>query len=169
MKLTRRSLMRATAAAIAAPAFGALGSLPAVGPAAAQSTSQDKKWKHGLSLFGDLKYGPDFKHFEYVNPNAPKGGTVRLAAAGSFDNFNPVVAGVKGQLEAGVGLVYETLLSPALDEVSTAYGLLAEAVRYPADYASVTYRLREGARWQDGKSVIPEDVVFSFDALKALT
>ena len=147
--------------------FNVLGVVLALICGMPRASAEEAQWRHGVSLMGEPKYPKEFKHFDYVNPNAPKGGTVRLAAAGSFDNFNPVVAGVKGQLEAGVGLVYETLLSPALDEVSTAYGLLAEAVRYPADYASVTYRLREGARWQDGKPVMPEDVVFSFDALKA--
>ena len=148
-------------------AFSVLGVVLALICGMPRASAEEAQWRHGVSLMGEPKYPKEFKHFDYVNPNAPKGGTVRLAAAGSFDNFNPVVAGVKGQLEAGVGLVYETLLSPALDEVSTAYGLLAEAVRYPADYASVTYWLREGARWQDGKPVTPEDVVFSFDALKA--
>ena len=148
-------------------AFSVLGVVLALICGMPRASAEEAQWRHGVSLMGEPKYPKEFKHFDYVNPNAPKGGTVRLAAAGSFDNFNPVVAGVKGQLEAGVGLVYETLLSPALDEVSTAYGLLAEAVRYPADYASVTYWLREGARWQDGKPVMPEDVVFSFDALKA--
>ena len=90
-----------------------------------------------------------------------------MARQGTFDNFNLVVAGVKGQIEGGVALVYETLTEPALDEVSTAYGLLAEAVRHPADFSSVTYRLRAEARWQDGKPVTPEDVIFSFDAFKA--
>ena len=83
-----------------------------------------------------------FKHFDYVNPNAPKGGTVRLGAFGTFDNFNIVVAGVKGTLAAGIDRIYDTLMASALDEVSTEYGLLAEAVSYPADFSSVTYRLR---------------------------
>src|SRR5438105_2455423 len=84
MKLTRRSVLRATAATLAAPALSALG----VNAAAAQ----DKKWKHGLSLFGDLKYPEGFKNFDYVNPNAPQGGTVRQVAFGTFDNFNTVVS-----------------------------------------------------------------------------
>ena len=92
---------------------------------------------------------------------------MRLAANGTFDNFNLVVSGVKGQLAAGIGLVYETLLSNSLDEVSTAYGLLAEGLTFPADFASVTYRLRANAKWHDGQPVTPEDVIFSFSALKA--
>ena len=79
------------------------------------------------SLFGDLKYPAGFKQFDYVNANAPKGGAVRQIALGTFDNFNPVVAGVKGSLAAGIELIYETLAVASLDEVSSEYGLLAEA------------------------------------------
>src|SRR5664279_5206950 len=162
MKLTRRSLIQTTAAAIAAPAFGALSAVTSAGPAAAQA----KNWKHGLSLFGDLKYPEGFKNFDYVNPAAPQGGMVRQIAFGTFDNFNTVVAGVKGSIAGGTELYTETLMTSALDEVSTEYGLLAEAVSFPDDFSSVTYRLRANARWHDGKPVTPEDVVFSFDAFK---
>ena len=129
--------------------------------------ADDTKWRHAVSLMGEPQYPADFKYFDYVNPNAPKGGTVRLAANGTFDNLNLVVAGVKGQLAAGIGSVYETLLSNSLDEVSTAYGLLAEGLTFPADFASVTYRLRANAKWHDGQPVTPDDVIFSFNALKA--
>ncbi len=88
---------------------------------------RDQDVQHGLSLFGDIKYPEGFKHFDYVNPRAPQGGTVRLSAFGTFDNFNTVVAGVKGSIAAGSELFIETLMTPALDEVSTAYGLLAES------------------------------------------
>lgn len=162
MKLTRRSLMRGTAAAIAAPALGTLVGLPA----AAQSTSQDKKWKHGLSLFGDLKYPEGFRNFDYVNAKAPQGGQVREIALGTFDNFNTVVSGVKGSIAEGTELFLENLTTSAFDEVSTEYGLLAEAVSFPENFASVTYRLRANARWHDGKPVTPEDVIFSFNAFK---
>jgi microcin C transport system substrate-binding protein len=135
-------------------------------PAPAQDGTQQKNWRHGLSLFGDVKYPPGFKHFDYVNPAAPKGGTVRELALGTYDNFNIVVAGIKGNLATGLTNVYESLMAPALDEVSTEYGLLAESVGYPDDFSSVTYRLRPNARWHDGKPVTPEDVIFSFDASK---
>lgn len=163
MKLTRRSVIRATAATLAAPALGALGAGTFGAPAAAQS----KNWKHGLSLFGELKYPDGFKNYDYVNPAAPQGGTVRQIAFGTFDNFNNVVAGVKGSIANGTDLFNETLMTSALDEVSTEYGLLAESVSHPDDFASVTYRLRANARWHDGKPVTPEDVIFSFDAYKA--
>jgi microcin C transport system substrate-binding protein len=119
-----------------------------------------------VSSFGDLKYSAGFRHFEYVNVDASKGGTAREAASGTFDNFNTVVAGVKGSLAVGIDLIYETLLVSALDEISTGYGLLAEAVSFPADFTWVTYRLREQPKWHDGTPVTPDDVIFSFDAFK---
>ena len=128
--------------------------------------ASDKNWRHGVSLFGDLKYPAGFRHFEYVNADAPKGGTARLIGFGTFDNFNAVVAGVMGSLAAGIDLVYETLLVSSLDEVSSGYGLLAEAVSFPGDFSSVTYRLREQAKWHDGTPVTPNDVIFSFEAFK---
>src|ERR1700758_44344 len=124
---------------------------------AAQAQSQDKNWRHGLSLYGELKYQPGFKQFEYVNAAAPKGGTARQIALGTFDNFNTAVAGVKGSLAAGVDLIYETLSVSALDEVSTEYCMVAEAVSFPSDDSSVSYRLRPQAKWHDGTPVTPED------------
>jgi len=91
---------------------------------------------------------------------------VRQIAFGTFDNFNQVVAGVKGNLANGLELVIESLMTPALDEVSTEYGLLAEAVSFPDDRSSVTYRLRANARWHDGKPVTPDDVIWSFEVWK---
>jgi microcin C transport system substrate-binding protein len=128
--------------------------------------AQDKVWRHGISLFDDLKYPTGFKHFDYVNAAAPKGGAVREIAVGTFDNLNYVVAGVKGSLAAGIDLIYETLLVSALDEVSSEYGLLAEAVSYPDDFSLAAYRLRAEAKWHDGKPVTPEDAIFSFNAFK---
>src|ERR1700746_2478097 len=103
--------------------------------------ASDRSWRHGVSSFGDLKYSAGFRHFEYVNAAAPKGGTARQIALGTFDNFNTAVAGVKGSLAAGVDLIYETLSVSALDEVSTEYCLVAEAVSFPPDFSSVSYRL----------------------------
>jgi len=123
-------------------------------------------WRHGLSLFGDVKYPAGFAHFDYVNPKAPKGGSIRQIAVGTFDNFNMVTSGVKGSIAAGIDLIHDTLMTSALDEVSTEYGLLAESVSYPDDFSSATYRLRPEARWHDGKPVTPEDVIFSIEAFK---
>src|SRR5215467_2522342 len=164
MKLSRRSVLRATASTLAVPVFGALGAALPQRPAFAQT--QPQVWRHALSLFGYIKYPEGFKHFDYVNPNAPQGGMLRQSALGTFDNFNIVVSGVKGSIAIGTELFTETLTTASLDEVSTEYGLLAEAISYPADYSAVTYRLRANARWHDGKPITADDVLFSFDALK---
>ena len=150
---------------LAARALTMFGAPGAISFAAAQ-VAAPREWRHGLSLFGDLKYQADFKQFDYVNASAPKGGTVRMVAIGTFDSFNLVVAGLKGQIAAGIELIYDTLMVPALDEVSTEYGLLAEAASYPDDFSSVTYRLRGDAKWHDGQPVTPDDVVFSFETFK---
>ena len=168
MKLSRRSILCGSAAALAAPAIGPLGPLFA-GKAAAQTAKEAapaRNWKHGLSLFGEPHYPPAFKHFDYVNAAAPQGGTVRQIAFGTFDNFNLVISGVKGTLASGLELLNENLMSYARDEVATGYGLLAEAVSYPEDRSSVTYRLRANARWHDGEPVTVEDVIFSLAAFK---
>ena len=163
MKLSRRSLIRATAVTLAAPAFEVLAP-PPWARAAPATEAPAGAWKHGLSLFGEPKYPAGFKHFDYVNPQAPVGGTLRQSAFGTFDNFNQVVSGIKGTLASGLELISESLTTPAFDEISTDYGLLAEAVTFPADRTSVTYRLRAIARWQDGKPVTAEDVVWSFES-----
>ncbi|HWL30848.1 MAG TPA: extracellular solute-binding protein [Xanthobacteraceae bacterium] len=163
MRLTRRALLQSGASALAVPAAGMLGG--AARPALAQE--QERAWKHGLSLFGDLKYPAGFKSFDYVNVNAPKGGVVRMLSLGTFDNFNLVVAGVKGALAAGVDQIYDTLFTSSMDEVAVGYGLLAEAVSVPADHSSATYRLRANAKWHDGVPVSVEDVLFSLEAFKA--
>ena len=132
-------------------------------PAHAQS---EPPWRHALSLFGDIKYPADFKRFDYVNPDAPKGGVARMISIGTFDNFNVAVSGVKGSLAPAAALINETLMTRAQDEVATEYGLLAEAASHPEDFSWVTYRLRNEARWHDGKPVTPDDVIFSIEALK---
>jgi len=166
MRLTRRLILRSSAAALAAPAMSALGGALGTGSLASPAAAQARQWKHGLSLFGEPRYPANFKHFDYVNPAAPQGGAVRQIAFGTFDNFNQVVSGVKGNLAAGTELFTEALTAAALDEVSTEYGLLAEAVSYPDDRSSVTYRLRANAHWHDGRPVTPDDVIFSFDTFK---
>ncbi|RXH22814.1 MULTISPECIES: extracellular solute-binding protein [Bradyrhizobium] len=170
MAITRRDLLLTGTAAAALPVLGSLGSVPAIGPAQAQSaselTSNGPPWRHALSLFGKVKYPADFKRFDYVNPEAPKGGVARQIAVGTFDNFNIVVSGVKGQVAGAVAFIYESLTTPSLDEVSTEYGALAEAVSHPDDFSFVTYRLRPQAKWHDGKPVTPDDVIFSLDSFK---
>jgi microcin C transport system substrate-binding protein len=120
---------------------------------------------HGIAMHGSPKYGPDFKHFDYVNPTAAKGGAVRLSAIGTFDTFNPYT--IKGIPAAGIGgFVYETLMVGSQDEAFTEYGKLAESVEMPKDRSWVAFTLRKEARWQDGKPVTVEDVIFSLNALK---
>jgi len=165
VRLTRRTILRIGSLALAAPAAGILQALPG---AAQTAPGLSRNWRHGLSLFGDLHYPDGFQRFDYVNPDAPRGGTVRLSALGTFDNFNVAVASVKGQLAAGLGLIYNRLLASAQDEVTTMYGLLAEAVDYPPDHSWVAYRLRPEARWHDGTPVTAEDVIFSFESWKKL-
>ncbi len=157
--MNRRTLLTSALCALGASQLP----LPA---SIAPAWAEEKRWRHGLSLFGEPKYPPGFAHFDYVNAAAPKGGSVREIALGTFDSFNTVVAGVKGVAAASVELIYDTLLTSALDEVSTEYGLLAEAVSYPDDFSSATYRLRAAAKWHDGQPVTPEDVIFSFNAFK---
>jgi len=163
LRLTRRHILQRSAGALSAAVLAKLGLSSALRPAAAQAAVN---WRHGLSLFGDIKYPADFKHFEYVNPAAPKGGAIRMLAVGTFDNFNLVIAGLKGQLEGGIERIYDSLTTQSLDEESTEYGRLADAAHHPDDFSSVTYRLRGEARWHDGKPVTPEDVIFSFTVFK---
>ncbi len=162
--MNRRSLLTSTMALLAARGLA----LPAwIGSAKAQGAGA--AWRHGISKFGDLKYSSGFKEFGYVNAKAPKGGAASQIALGTFDNFNLVVAGVKGALVQGIDQLYDTLFVSSLDEVSSAYGLLAEAVSYPDDFSSATYRLRADAKWHDGTPVTPDDVIFSFNAFKKLS
>jgi microcin C transport system substrate-binding protein len=135
-------------------------------PAQAQTAPEQPAWRHALSLFGEVKYPAGFKRFDYVNPDAPKGGIVRMISIGTFDNFNIAVAGVKGSIAPAAGMIYETLMARSQDEVGTEYGLLAESAAHPDDFSWVIYRLRKEARWQDGKPVTPEDVIFSIEVLK---
>ena len=128
--------------------------------------AQDQQFQIGSSVISEMKYKPGFTRFDYVNPDAPKGGDLRLSSSGTFDTFNPLLA--KGQTAVGLSLVYDTLLKPADDELLVSYGLLAEGLSYPSDVSSATFRLRKEAKWSDGQPVTPEDVVFSFDKTKEL-
>jgi microcin C transport system substrate-binding protein len=168
VRLTRRLVVRAGVLAALSPILGRFGLPLLAGSAHAQERDSERnlEWRHGLSLFGELKYPAGFKHFDYVNPNAPKGGSVRMMALGTFDNFNEVVAGLKGSIAAGAGMISDTLLASALDEVSTEYGHIAEAVSHPSDFRSATFRLRAAARHHDGKPITVDDVIFSMEAFK---
>ncbi|WP_029040473.1 extracellular solute-binding protein [Cucumibacter marinus] len=142
-------------------AVAALMALTLVPAALAQDAGDDRVWHKSTSLVGEAKYPEGFAHFDYVNPDAPKGGNVRLSSLGSFDSFNTVPA--KGETAPGLGLIYDTLLTPSMDEVSTYYVALAEAFTYPEDFSSVTYRLRPDATWHDGVPITVDDIVWSFN------
>ena len=159
--MNRRSLLTSALAALVTRRLA-----PLAWTSRAEAQAASPVWRHGVSLLGDLKYPSGFNHFDYVKSDAPKAGAARLAAIGTYDNFNTVVAGAKGSLAAGVDLIYDKLLVPALDEVSSQYGLIAEAVSYPDDYSSTSFRLRVDAKWHDGTSITPNDVIFSFEAFK---
>jgi hypothetical protein len=156
--MNRRSLLTLTIGTVAVQALPALTRAQVASPI----------WRHGVSPFGDLKYLSGFKQFDYVNAEAPKAGSARQIALGTYDNVNIVVDGVKGTLALGLDLNYDTLLVPALDEVSSSYGLLAE-VRFSEDFSSISFRLRADAKWHDGTSIAPEDVIFSFATFKKLS
>jgi microcin C transport system substrate-binding protein len=123
--------------------------------------------RHGLSTFGDLKYQPGFKHFDYVNPDAPKGGrmvTMGTGAIETFDSFNGFI--LKGDAAQGLSAIYDTLMTRAGDEPDSAYGLIAETADVAADGMSVTFRMRPEARFHDGSPITADDCVFTFNILK---
>jgi len=146
--------MRPTAAIIAA--------LVLAGPI--QAVAAEPVEGHGIAMHGDLRYGPDFEHFDYVNPDAPKGGTLRLSDTGSFDSLNPFI--IKGEAAAGLGLTYDTLTAQSADEPFSEYGLLAETIETPEDRSWVQFTLRAEARWHDGRPVTADDLLFSFHTLR---
>lgn len=150
MRLTRREF---TATALAA----------AIAPAPVLASGEIHR-SHGASLIGDLKYPADFQHFDYVNPNAPKGGTAREATLSDFDSFNPFI--LKGDPPQGIALIFDSLMTPSADQASEEYGLLAEWIEHPDDFSWVSFKIRDEAHWHDGRPITVEDVIFSLDILK---
>lgn len=118
---------------------------------------------HGIAMHGDLKYPANFTHFEYANPDAPKGGNIVLSGYGTFDSFNPFVP--KGDADSNIMLIYDTLLANSADEPFSEYGLIAEKLEYPEDRSWVIFHLRASARFHDGTPISADDVVFSFNTL----
>jgi microcin C transport system substrate-binding protein len=140
----------------------ALSGLPAL--------AQDD-WRSIHSLIDPEADFGTFERYAHVNPEAPKGGTVNLVATGTFDSFNPFI--VRGTAAAGLagfggGLLYDTLMQQSIAEPSTSYALIAEAMKYPADYSSVTFRINADAKFQDGRPITVDDVIWSFQKLKEL-
>jgi microcin C transport system substrate-binding protein len=151
MRVSRRQLLVAAGAAAVLPS-GRLWAeaVPAV---------------HGIAMHGDVRYPPDFTHFTYADPAAPKGGRLALAAIGTFDSLNPYI--LRGNPAAGLGLVSDSLTTQSQDEAFTEYGLLAETMEMPEDRSWVAFTLRPEARWHDGRPVTVEDVIFSLDILRS--
>ena len=141
-----------------------LAALALVGCHSIDGRAQENSYRgHALAMFEDLKYGADFTHFDYVNPQAPKGGTIRLAWVGTFDNLNPFT--IKGVAGAGTLSIYNRLLTKTKDEPFTEYGQLVEHIECPPDRSWVIFTLRREARWHDGRPVTADDVIFTFNAL----
>ena len=119
--------------------------------------------RHAIAMHGEPKYGPDFDHFDYVNPDAPRGGALSQHVVGTFDGFNGFIP--RGVSAAGTEYLYDTLTVRSEDEPFTEYGLLAESMEMPEDRSQVTFNLREEAKFADGHPVTAEDVVFTFNTL----
>ncbi|MBI2206027.1 MAG: ABC transporter substrate-binding protein [Candidatus Rokubacteria bacterium] len=119
---------------------------------------------HGVSMYGDLKYAAGFRHFAYANPQAPKGGDVKLAAIGTYDNLNPFI--LKGVAAAGLGETFDTLMLGSADEPFSEYGLIAETIEMPADRSWVAFTLRPEAKFHDGSPITVDDVIWTFETLK---
>ena len=119
---------------------------------------------HAVAMHGDVKYPPGFEHFDYVNPDAPKGGVAKMAAEGTYDSFNPYI--LKGNPVSGASMMFETLLAQSDDEAFSEYGLIAEDIYMPEDRSWVAFTLNEDARWHDGEPITVEDVIWSLNTLK---
>jgi microcin C transport system substrate-binding protein len=144
-----------------------LAAASALGPslARAQAAAPDHYKGHGMAMHGAPKYPADFRHFEYVNPAAPKGGSIyHGVGASTFDSLNPFV--LKGTpVSAVISLVYDTLMKSSSDEPFTKYGLIAKTIETPKDRAWVRFEIDERARFHDGSPITADDVVFSFETL----
>ncbi len=130
--------------------------------------AQDVEPQHGVAMHGTVKYAPDFKHFEYTNINAPKGGKLTLSAQGTFDSLNPYI--VKGTPAAGLSflgadMITESLMEQSHDEPFSMYGLIAESIELPEDRSWVAFNIRPQAKWHDGQPITAEDVVWTFNTL----
>ena len=132
------------------------------------SAGAEPKFEHGVSYFGEFKYPPEFEHFDYVNPDAPKGGMLVLESSSNWRAFNPegVATPGAGIIMGSAPVLYDTLFIPADDELGTFYGSLAETVMVADDFTWVRIRLRPEARWHDGNPVTARDVAFTFDYLR---
>ena len=152
MRRPAAGFLFAVAALAALAAFALGGAQPMAAPV------------HGIAMHGTPKYAPDFAHLDYANPDAPKGGTLRRAVTGTFDNLNPFI--IKGVAAPGRHHFFESLLKRTWDEPFSLYGLIAESIDVPDDRSSVTFTLRREARFHDGSPITVDDVIFSWETLK---
>jgi microcin C transport system substrate-binding protein len=164
--LPAETLAARTAAAAAASAAAAAAPAPSDAPADGGAAITGR-WVHAFAAYGAAKHGPDFAHFDYVEPNAPRGGTLRLRnpdRRSSFDKYNPWTT--RGNAPAGVLIwMVEGLCHMAQDEPMSMYGLLAEAILVEPDFSAVTFRLRPEARFNNGDPVLSQDVKHSFEMM----
>lgn len=139
--------------------------MAALSPAPPVAAGQHAVPMHGIAMHGEPALPPDFTHLPYVNPDAPKGGRLRLGALGTFDSLNPFI--IRGVTPSGVReYVYESLMARSQDEPFTLYGLIAERIEVPEDRSSITFHLRPEARFSDGTPITPADVIHSHALLK---
>ncbi|MBE2244716.1 MAG: ABC transporter substrate-binding protein [Burkholderiaceae bacterium] len=161
------SFAAATLLSVAAFDASAAGAAASSAPAASAPAETTARWVHAYAAFGEPKYGPDFKHFDYVNPDAPKGGTLHLRNPDrrqNFDKYNYYT--IRGNAPAGMGIfMYETLTILGADEPRTMYGLLAQEMKVEPDLSAITFRLNPKARFSNGDPVTAADVKYSFDSL----
>jgi len=158
--MRRRDLLSLSAALGLAPS-----ALRAATPAGGSAAPGQGVRTHALSLLGQPALPADFRHFPWVNPDAPKGGEMVRWALGAFDSFNPFI--IRGTASVGSTLIYDTLLKESTDEASTEYPYLAQWIDLPADRAGVTFDLNPSARWHDGRPVTAADVIFTFETLRS--
>ncbi len=132
---------------------------------AAPAFAADPEPRHGLSVFGDLKYSAGFRHFDYVNPDAPKGGAIKIPGLDTFETIHPFI--LKGRKELlAEALLFDTLMARAADEPDSYYGLVAQTAEVPVDKSWVAFNIDPRARFHDGTPITADDVVFTFNALK---
>ncbi|WP_207485859.1 extracellular solute-binding protein [Arenibaculum pallidiluteum] len=163
MRLGLLGAVLGLALGLAAPLSSAASAQEAPGQEAPGQEKVTKAW--AIAEWGEPLYGPDMPHFPYVRPDAPKGGTVTLAAFGGFDSFNTMIPRGEWQ-RTNIGLISDSLMEGSADEIGVVYGAVAESVEYPEDYSWAIFNLRPEARWHDGAPITAEDVKFAFDILK---
>ncbi len=162
MKIARRPLLLGLAALPLLPRLSWADAATDAAPAGEAAASPIIR-AHAIAMHGDLKYSAGFDHFDYVNPDAPKGGRMVQSDIGPFDSFNAFIA--KGDPAPGIGLVTETLMVSSSDEPFSEYGLLAEQIEYPEDRSGAIFHLHPEARWHDGQPVTIDDVIWTFESL----